>query len=96
MQNMFYNAVTLLEYCKNNNIQLLKNYDKINRESYIEGKCVNNCEKEFNKNFRQLVKTGAYCDDCMKIIASNKIKNALVKWDINEFKNLGKLINKFI
>jgi hypothetical protein len=71
---MKFNNETLIYYCNNNDIQLLKNYDKINRESYIEGKCINNCENSFNKNFRQLVKTGAYCSDCMKIIGNKKNK----------------------
>lgn len=37
---MFYNSNTLIEYCNKNNIQLLKNYDKIKRDNYIEGKCM--------------------------------------------------------
>ena len=80
---MKFNNETLIDYCNNNDIQLLKNYDKINRESYIEGKCINNCENTFNKNFRQLVKTGAYCADCMKIIGNKKIRESKVKYDTN-------------
>jgi hypothetical protein len=81
---MKYNNETLVEYCKTNNIVLLKNYEKIKRESYIEGKCTyENCENNFNKNFRQLVKTGAYCVGCMTTIATNKIRNSSVKYDVN-------------
>ena len=83
---MRYNNATLIEYCSSNNIQLTNEYKdvKIMRESYIEGKCIiEGCSNNFNKNFRQLVKTGAYCKSCMDNIASNKIKEAKVKYDIN-------------
>lgn len=81
---MKYNNETLIEHCNLNNITLLKSYDKINRESYIEGNCTyNGCENSFNKKFRQLVKTGAYCAGCMTNISNNKIRNLSVKYDIN-------------
>ncbi len=81
---MKFNTKTLIEYCDLNNINLLKTYETVNRESYIEGKCIyNGCENSFNKNFRQLVKTGAYCVDCMTNIAKNKIRNSNVKYDVN-------------
>ena len=99
---MKYNNQTLLEYCSDNNIKLLSEIkDKfINRETYIEGKCItNNCynnfHKNFHKNFRQLVKTGAYCELCMKEISSNKIRTSKVKYDINiltEFCNENNII----
>ena len=77
---MKYTTETLLNYCQEHNIILIKNYqdDKIKRENFIEGKCTTiNCEYTFNKTFRQLVKTGSYCDECMKQIVSNKIKSKL-------------------
>ena len=81
---MKFNNETLIEYCNTNNITLLKSYENINRESYIEGKCIyNECENNFNKNFRQLVKTGAYCGDCMTKITNNKIRESKVKYDVN-------------
>jgi hypothetical protein len=81
---MKFNSGTLIEYCNTNNITLLKSYENINRESYIEGKCIyNECENNFNKNFRQLVKTGAYCGDCMTKITNNKIRESKVKYDVN-------------
>ena len=73
---MKYNNDTLFEFCNSNNICLIKDYMniKIERESVIEGNCkLNNCINKFNKNFRQLVKTGPYCKTC--IIKRNKIKN---------------------
>lgn len=81
---MKYNSDTLLTYCNGNNITLINNNSNanINRESYIELKCIE-CFKQFTKNFRQLVKTGAYCEKCMNNITSNKIKESKVKYDIN-------------
>ena len=81
---MKFNSETLIVYCNTNKITLLKSYDNINRDSYIEGKCIcDGCEDNFNKNFRQLVKTGAYCGDCMTKIANNKIRESNVKYDVN-------------
>jgi hypothetical protein len=105
---MKYNNQSLLDYCSDNNIKLLSEIkDKfINRETYIEGKCItNNCYNNFYKNFRQLVKTGAYCELCIKEISSNKIRDSKVKYDNNiltEFCNENNIIltddysNKFI
>jgi len=81
---MRYTNETLIEYCNENNIQLNNNYEneKINRESYIDGNCINeNCCNTFNKNFRQLLKTGGYCNSCMKEISNKKIKESKVKYD---------------
>jgi len=85
---MRYNSEGLIEYCSSNNIILLQTYENINRESYIEGKCIfNECTNAFNKNFRQLVKTGAYCTSCMTRIANIKIHKSLVKYDVNALDN---------
>lgn len=81
---MRFNSENLIDYCKNNNITLLQSYDNVKRESYIEGKCIfDECKNTFCKNFRQLVKTGAYCISCMANISSIKIHKSLVKYDIN-------------
>jgi hypothetical protein len=87
---MKYNNHGLTEYCNDKNIQLEYDYnDKvINRETYIDGKCVNNnCYNLFHKNFRQLVKTGAYCNICIKESSGNKIRDSKVKYDINMLTN---------
>ena len=95
---MKYNKVTLIDYCNEHNIKLLNDYSKshIIRESRIEGICVNNtCESQFNKNFRQIVKTGAYCQTCISNISNNKIRDSKVKYDENmltEFCNDNKII----
>jgi hypothetical protein len=81
---MKFNKETLTEYCKLYNIVLLKPYENIKRETYIEGKCIcNKCNNYFNKSFRQLIKTGAYCSICMTKIGNDKIRNSKVKYDIN-------------
>jgi hypothetical protein len=66
---MFYNNETLNKHCLTNDIQLVDDYTniKMNRDVYIKGICktiTENCEKIFNKTFRQLVKTGPYCLNC--------------------------------
>ena len=85
---MRYNRENLIEYCKNNDITLLQSYDNVKRESFIEGKCIfNECKNVFCKNFRQLVKTGAYCSSCITKIVSIKIHNSKVKYDTNVLNN---------
>lgn len=66
---MFYNNETLNKHCLTNDIQLVDDYIniKMNRDVYIKGICktiTKNCDKIFNKTFRQLVKTGPYCLNC--------------------------------
>ena len=95
---MRYTSETLLQYCNENKIQLTNEYasENINRGSYIEGKCITeNCCNKFNKCFRQLVKTGAYCEQCIQSISKNKIRNSKVKYDIHmlmEFCNENNII----
>ena len=45
---------------------------KLDKQIFIKG----DFEKVINTEFRQLVKTGGYCETCMKEIANNKIKNS--------------------
>ena len=95
---MIYTNETLINYCKENNITLLNDYEniKINRESYINFCCINKlCNSQFNKNFRQLVKTGAYCEPCMKEISIYKIKNSKTIFDsvmLDDFCNKNSII----
>ena len=81
---MKYNSDTLITYCNENKITLIddNSNNDITRESYIEFRCID-CFKKFTKNFRQLVKTGAYCKICMNKISTNKIRESKVKYDIN-------------
>lgn len=83
---MRYTSQTLIQHCSENKIELVNeySYENINRESYIEGKCITeNCCNKFSKCFRQLVKTGAYCETCIQTISKNKIRNGKVKYDIH-------------
>jgi len=85
---MRFNSENLIEYCKNNDITLLQSYDNVKRESLIEGNCIfDECKNTFCKNFRQLVKTGAYCGSCITKITSIKIHNSKVKYDVNVLDN---------
>jgi len=81
---MRYNSNTLITYCNEYNITLLNDYvdTNISRESYIDFECIT-CSEKFNKKFKQLVKTGAYCQTCMSNIARNKIRESSVKCDVN-------------
>ena len=75
---MLYNNDTFNKYCEDNQIKLLEHYEeiKLNREHKIKGLCiVNDCNNEFNKSFRQLIKTGAYCYNCS--VNNGKQKYAL-------------------
>lgn len=70
----------LQDFCKENGIELLKDYSlkKVNRRLHIEAKCLNKkCEKKCNKDFRNFVKNGCYCISCMFL------KNNKIKYDLN-------------
>jgi hypothetical protein len=64
---MLYNNETFNKYCEDNEITLLENYEqiKLNRDYKIKGRCITcDCNNEFDKSFRQLIKTGSYCYNC--------------------------------
>ena len=71
---MRYNSDGLLSHCKEHSISLINDCssENLTRESIIHYKCII-CNDNHSKNFRQLVKTGAYCKSCMEKVASNKI-----------------------
>jgi hypothetical protein len=80
MNKIIYNKDYLNSYCSENNIVLTKLYNNTNRDTKIEGKCLTeNCLYDFNKVFRQLVKSGGYCNKCSKIKHQNNIKQAVLK-----------------
>jgi len=79
MNRITYNNDFLQNYCKENNILLINAYNNINRDTRIEGNClIEECKYNFNKVFRQLVKTGGYCNLCSKINHQNKIKEVVL------------------
>ena len=65
-------------FCNENNIILTGYYSNaktINSFAIIEGKCINNdCDFNFKKEFRSLIRTNGYCIECTKINAKNKLK----------------------
>ena len=89
---MLYNNETLTKYCVDNRIKLLDNYEqiKINRDHKIKGTCITkDCNNEFEKSFRQLIKIGAYCYDCS--VNNGKQKCALkCKYNVEYLMNFCK------
>ena len=74
-----YDFSNLKKYCSENNIILTNNYEdiKMTRDTNIEGKCLNNwCSHNFNKTFRQLKKTRAFCKKCTKINKQINLKKS--------------------
>lgn len=99
MNKIIYNKIYLQTYCEMNNIILINNYEKTNRNTRIEGKCLTpNCNNTFNKVFRQLVKTGGYCNTCSKITHQNNIIEAVkIKYGVENVFQLNSIkeqINK--
>ena len=73
----------LMEYCNNNNVELLKNYsDEFLNIKFtdIEGKCIGlNCHNTFIKKIVNLFKSGAFCLECTQNNKQNKMKNTCLK-----------------
>lgn len=77
-----YNYNILQSYINENKITLIKDYSeaKVTRDSFIEGKCLTpNCENNFNKTFRQLKKSEAFCEVCSKVKRYKKSKDTCLK-----------------
>ena len=77
-----YDFELLQKYCSKNNVVLLEDYSckYVTRNINIKCKCVyENCNNEFEKNFRQLEKTGAYCSICKNIIKLEKTKSTCLE-----------------
>jgi hypothetical protein len=77
-----YNFNNLKKYCSENNIILSNNYQDINvtRDTEIHGICNNyNCCEPFTKNFRYMIKYGAFCKKCTKINQQMNMKNTNIK-----------------
>jgi hypothetical protein len=71
----------LQQYCKENGIELLKDYstEKVNRDTIIEAKCLmEGCDKNIVKSFRNLTKNKVFlCEPCGKINMIEKVKEKL-------------------
>jgi ribosomal protein S26 len=71
----------LNSFFNENGVELVGEYDKINRQSIIHGKCkTENCIGEFRKAFRTLFDNNSfYCDECMNQIKKSKIKETNIQ-----------------
>ena len=73
----------LNSFANENNIEIIGNYEKLNRDTIINGKCNTiDCSSEFSKAFRMLVKNkGFYCSSCQNSITQTKMKKTnLIKY----------------
>ena len=69
-----YNKDYLYNYCSENNIILLQEYDLVNRETIISGNCKSSgCDNLFYKTFRMLTRTKNFCGECS--VKNGKIKS---------------------
>lgn len=83
MSNIRYNNELLQNLCNQNNISLTCDYSKqkLNRDTYIKGKCLTeDCLNEFKRTFRYLYNNdnNFYCEECTKNIAKVKAKNTFI------------------
>ena len=72
-----YNYEFLQQFCKENGIELTKDYslEKVNRDTIIEAKCLTEgCEEICSKGFREFLKIGCYCKKCSQINRIQKLK----------------------
>ena len=70
-----YKKTDLDKYVEANEIELIGEYEKVNRDSRIQGKCkTEGCEGIFEKSFRVLLESGGgpYCKNCVKINKKNR------------------------
>ena len=82
MTKYTYNYDCLMNYCKENNIKLNNEYSniKVTRDTNIIGSCLSeNCKFSFNKKFRQLKRSEAFCKTCSKIRTKEKVKNTCIE-----------------
>lgn len=72
----------LQQYCKENGIELLKDYstEKVNRDTIIEAKCLTpDCEEKCIKKNREIVMYGCYCKTHTQENKLEKIKTTTFK-----------------
>jgi len=81
-QKCKYDYKMLIEFCQENKIILTEDYSSIfvNRDTAIKGKCkTENCNHNFGKSFRMLLKLKDYCASCCKELGKEKIKNTNIE-----------------
>jgi hypothetical protein len=86
---MRWNFELLKLYCKDNEVELTKDYstNNIHSRSEIEGKCKSECcDEGFTKFFNTLFLSGAYCKECTsKHTSELKKKNCMDKHGVEHF-----------
>ena len=90
-----FNLQYLITFCDENNIILNEDYTNtfINRDTSITGICLTeNCNNNFNKTFRELVKLNGYCFDCTK--ENGKLK--IMKTNLEKFGCVYSMQNKVV
>jgi hypothetical protein len=71
------NLNKIILFCKDNNIEIVNDYTNsyLTTHSYIKIKCVyENCSTIFEKRFREIQHTGAYCQVCINKVKQEKTK----------------------
>jgi hypothetical protein len=77
-----YDFERLHKYCDEKSILLLDDYSssQLKKTFIIKGKCIyNGCQDTFEKNFINLLKHGAYCKKCIKIVSVEKMKKTFLQ-----------------
>jgi hypothetical protein len=94
-----FNNDKLLNYCNENKLELLEDYSTCNltKQNYIKGKCIyENCNNTFEKKFRELERTGAYCKVCINKIKFEKTKKTcLEKYGVENSSQSKEVQNKY-
>ena len=73
---MYFNKESLISFCKDNNIILAGEYDKVNRRTKLRLKC-KDCHNDSDRTFEQIYKFGSICKDCVMKNKGKKISEKL-------------------
>lgn len=77
MSKTKYTLENLIQYCKDNNISLIGQYQSLKRETKIEINCITNgCCNTFKRSFRSIYEGSHLCSECNKISVLMKQKQA--------------------
>ena len=102
MNKQQYNCEYLQQFCKEYDIELIGEYEKINSKTIIRGKCKSDgCIEIFEKNFRCFAKIQNFgCKKCAKEIRKVRVENTNLKnhgvkhaFQVKEFRDKGKQTN---
>lgn len=77
-----YKKKDLDKYVEENEIELIGEYENVNRDTRIHGKCkTEGCDGEFEKSFRVLLESGGgpHCKKCVKINKKNRTEETNIE-----------------